>query len=174
LKISKSFRRLLPELSYCRFGLSGVGKHGRRRNEPSEVNRRFQTGISSMTSITQSTSASEVVRPVLSLVAGFVRLLQTRSGPHRPVLGKPLPYGRGSATVALISQGLPSRDRQGAVFVSQESPNRLSTHRAGEPPGMSLGMPKWEYERGSAAWRGQHTRPFRLAGLSGAGAPDAG
>src|ERR1022692_4272863 len=46
--------------------------------------------------------------------------------------GKPLPYGRGSVTVALISQGLLSRDRQGAVAVSQESPKRLSTprHRA--------------------------------------------
>src|ERR1022692_3369751 len=43
------------------------------------------------------------------------------------VLGKPLPYGRGSVTVALISQGLLSRNRQGAVAVSQESPKRLST-----------------------------------------------
>src|ERR1035438_4419784 len=46
------------------------------------------------------------------------------------VLGKPLPYGRGSATVALISQGLPSHDSQGAVFVSQESPKWLSTRTA--------------------------------------------
>jgi hypothetical protein len=43
------------------------------------------------------------------------------------VWGKPLPDGRGSVAVALISQGLPSRDRQGAVFVSKESPKWLST-----------------------------------------------
>ena len=57
------------------------------------------------------------------------------------VLGKPLPYGRGSATAALISQGLPSRDRQGAVFVSQESPKWLSTHACGHVPQVECAAP---------------------------------
>ena len=52
-----------------------------------------------------------------------------------------LPYGRGSATVALISQGLPSRDRQGAVFVSQESPKWLSTHACGHVPQVECAAP---------------------------------
>src|SRR6202167_569333 len=38
------------------------------------------------------------------------------------VLGEPLPDGCGSVTFALISQGLPSRDRQGAVPFSRKSP----------------------------------------------------
>ena len=39
------------------------------------------------------------------------------------VLGKPLPDGRGSVVVALTSQGLPSRDRQGAVSGNQNPEN---------------------------------------------------
>ena len=50
--------------------------------------------------------------------------------PHRVLnrFGETAPDGRGSVTVALISKGLLSRDRQGAVSVNQDSPIRLSTH----------------------------------------------
>jgi hypothetical protein len=41
----------------------------------------------------------------------------------------------------LISQGLPSRDRQGAVFVSQESPKWLSTHACGHVPQVECAAP---------------------------------
>jgi hypothetical protein len=65
-------------------------------------------------------------------LAALGRLLVRNEGRARgclTVLGKPLPDGRGSVTVALISQGLLSRDRQGAVSVNRKSPNRLSTSR---------------------------------------------
>jgi hypothetical protein len=39
------------------------------------------------------------------------------------VLGQPLPDGRGSVTVTLISQGLPSRYCEGAVSVNQNPQN---------------------------------------------------
>jgi hypothetical protein len=38
-------------------------------------------------------------------------------------LGKPLPDGRGSVTVAFILRGLLSRDRQGAVSFYQNPQN---------------------------------------------------
>ena len=82
------------------------------------------------------------------------------------VLGKPLPYGRGSATVALISQGLPSRDRQGAGFVSQESPKWLSA-----PIKSSAARRIPDFRPANKPW--PPSGRLRLIAISGASAQEA-
>ena len=58
---------------------------------------------------------------MIKRIAGWV--MRAADLGYSTVLGKPLPYGRGTVIVALTSQGLTSRDRKGAVSSNQNLQN---------------------------------------------------